>query len=148
MKELSAPSSQIGRFVWQVRDAILCTTPQAVGKYLRDKLFVPFDQFEQEELWLLLLNSRYRLTHLVMVYRGTVDGLNAYPRDLFRAAIRLNAHSLILAHNHPSGAATPSEADFEMTRRVIEAGELLGIWVQDHLVVGKDNWVSINEQGL
>lgn len=139
---------QLGRFVWSVQDGTILNSPLDVAGYLQNQIFTPFEQFEQEEFWVLLLNKRRRLTYQLMVYRGTVDEIRVRPAELFREAIRLNAFALILAHNHPSGDPSLSDEDIQLTKHIKEVGTLLGIEVIDHLVVGKEDWRSFREQGL
>ena len=80
--------------------------------------------------------------------QGTVDHAPVYPREVMRRALELSASSIILVHNHPSGDPTPSGADVEMTRQVVEAGKALRISVHDHLVVGRDGVASLKGLGL
>ena len=80
--------------------------------------------------------------------QGTVDHAPVYPREVMRRALELSASSIILVHNHPSGDPTPSGADVEMTRQVVEAGKALRIGVHDHLVVGRDGVASLKGLGL
>lgn len=80
--------------------------------------------------------------------RGTVDHVPVYPREVVRRALHLNASALILVHNHPSGDPTPSSADMDMTRRVQQAAEALGITLHDHIVIGKSAEVSFRAQGF
>ncbi len=119
-----------------------------VGEYLQRHIFTPFDQFEQEEVWVLLLNARHHLTHQLMAYRGTVTAATVRPAEIFREAVRLNASMLILAHNHPSGDPHPSDNDVQLTKHLKQVGELLEIQVLDHLVIGKEGWVSLRERQL
>jgi DNA repair protein RadC len=79
---------------------------------------------------------------------GTVDHAPVYPREVMRRALELSASAVILAHNHPSGDPTPSSADVEMTRQVIDAGRPLRITVHDHIVVGRDGVASLKALGL
>ncbi|MHB8529756.1 MAG: JAB domain-containing protein, partial [Caulobacteraceae bacterium] len=79
---------------------------------------------------------------------GTVDHAPVYPREVVRRALELSASAVILVHNHPSGDPTPSAADLEMTRQVVEAGRVLKIAVHDHLVVGRENVASLKALGL
>lgn len=72
----------------------------------------------------------------------------AHPREIFRIAVRCSAARIILAHNHPSGNPEPSQADYNFTQRMIEAGELLGIELLDHIVVGENKYISIREKGF
>lgn len=138
----------VSRFVWAVRDPVALTGPRAVGTYLQKNVFTPFEQFEQEEIWVLLLDARNRLTHQMMVYRGTVSMAPVRLSEMFREAVRFNAVSLIMAHNHPSGDPTPSAEDRQITRKVKEAGSVLEVKVLDHLIVGSNRWVSLKEQGM
>ena len=80
--------------------------------------------------------------------RGTVDHVPVYPREVVRRALELQASALILAHNHPSGDPTPSQADVEMTRRIVEACRSVSILVHDHVVVGRDRVASFHDLGL
>ena len=90
-----------------------------------------------ETLQVLLLNTRHRLIRVVEISNGTVDTLLVHAREVFRAAISANASSIVLAHNHPSGDPTPSDADIKVTRDLIRAGHLLKIDVLDHIILGR-----------
>jgi DNA repair protein RadC len=79
---------------------------------------------------------------------GTVDHAPVYPREVMRRALELSASNVILVHNHPSGDPTPSHADIDMTRQVVEAGRTLRIGVHDHLVVGREGVASFKGLGL
>ncbi len=91
---------------------------------------------EQENLIALLLDARHRLMRRVLVSRGTLTRLIIHPRDVFREAIRYNASSLIISHNHPSGDPTPSKADEMLTQEIVEAGKLLRLPLLDHVIIG------------
>ncbi len=80
--------------------------------------------------------------------RGTVDHVPVYPREIIRRALDCNASALILVHNHPSGDPSPSEADIAMTARICRAGEVMGIIVHDHLIIGKNRELSFRAKGL
>ena len=80
------------------------------------------------------------------MFRGTIDGASVYPREVVKAALRRNAAAVILAHNHPSGVAEPSQADRAITRRLTDALGLVDIRVLDHIVVGAGNTVSFAER--
>jgi DNA repair protein RadC len=103
---------------------------------------------EQEELWVLLLDTRNRVLQTQKVYRGSLNSSQARIGELFKAAIRCNAAALIVVHNHPSGDPTPSPDDVAITRAIVEAGRLLDVQVLDHLVIGRGRWVSLKERGL
>lgn len=91
---------------------------------------------EQECMVVLLLDAQHRLIRRVNIAKGSVAGVSCHPRDIFRSAIRYNASSIILAHNHPSGDPRPSKADRVLTEEIVKAGELLRIRVQDHVIIG------------
>jgi DNA repair protein RadC len=103
---------------------------------------------EQEELRVILLDTRNRVIQIVTVYRGSLNSSQVRVGELFRSAIRKNAASIILAHNHPSGDPNPSPDDIVLTRAVVEAGRLLDIEVLDHLVIGGLNHFSLKEHKL
>ena len=103
---------------------------------------------EQEELWVLLLNTRNQVLDIVKVYKGSLNSSQVRVGELFRTAVRQNSAALILVHNHPSGDPTPSPDDVALTRAVVEAGRLLDIEVLDHLVIGQGRWVSLKERKL
>ena len=138
----------LGRFVHTLQEELVVRTPATAATYLLEHVFTPFDTFEQEELVALMLNTQNRVTHSALIYRGTIDSVHVRMAEIFRPAVRVNARSLILAHNHPSGAADPSPEDVRLTTLCAEAARLLDITCLDHIVVGRDVWVSLKERGL
>jgi len=119
------------------------TPSEAAQHFMADMLHL-----EQESLRVMLLNTRNYVLGVHEVYKGNLNGLAVRPADVFREAIRRNSAGLILAHNHPSGDVSPSAEDVAMTHILVEAGEMLGIEVLDHLIIGQGNFVSLREQGL
>jgi len=107
--------------------------PENVVRLLRAKNLVK----QVETLQVLLLNTRRRLIRVEEVIDGTIDQLLVHPREVFKAAIAANAAAVVLAHNHPSGDPTPSEADIKVTRDLIRAGQLLKIDILDHVIIGR-----------
>jgi DNA repair protein RadC len=103
---------------------------------------------EQEELRVILLDTRNRVLKIEKVYRGSVNTSQVRVGELFKAAIRNNAPALIVVHNHPSGDPTPSPDDVAITRAILSAGKLLDVDVLDHLVIGQGRYVSLKERGL
>jgi DNA repair protein RadC len=103
---------------------------------------------EQEELWVILLNTRNQYLSTKSIYRGSLNSSQVRVGELFKDAIRLNAASIIIAHNHPSGDPTPSPDDIAVTRAIVEAGKLLDIDVLDHLIIGSGKYISLKERGL
>jgi DNA repair protein RadC len=102
----------------------------------------------REQVRVLFLDKKNQLIADEVAGEGTVDHAPVYPRELMRRALELSASALILVHNHPSGDPTPSSADVEITRQIVEAGRALRISVHDHLVVGRDGVASFKSLGL
>jgi DNA repair protein RadC len=103
---------------------------------------------EQEELRVLLMDTRNRVQHIETVYRGSVNSSQVRVAEIFKTAIRRNATNLIVIHNHPSGDPTPSPDDIAITRLILQAGELLDVKLLDHIIVGSGRFVSLKERGL
>ena len=101
----------------------------------------------REELHILFVNKRNRLIRAETHQHGTIDHTPAYPREICRRAIELDASSLILVHNHPSGDPTPSRADIDMTTRITTAAATLGISVLDHVIVAGATAISFKAKG-
>lgn len=99
-----------------------------------------------EELWILAVDVRHRVIADEMLARGMLTGVEVHPRDVFRRLIALGAAAVIFCHNHPSGDPSPSRSDIELTARLRETGDLCGIPVLDHVVVGSEGYVSIAER--
>lgn len=118
------------------------------ARYVTTHVFAPFGDFLQEEFVVLLLDSNHRLCYEVALYRGTINSALVRIAEVFREAIRLNAFAILVAHNHPSGNPTPSQEDETLTNALQEAGDLLGITVLDHLVIGENRWISLRRRGV
>lgn len=102
----------------------------------------------QEEFRILLLNTQNQVLRVSTITVGLLDESLVHPRELFREALRHNAAAIIAAHNHPSGDPTPSQQDIAVTRRLRQAGDLMGIELLDHIILGAGRWVSLKEQEL
>jgi len=98
---------------------------------------------EKEQFRILFLDKKNQLIADEVLQEGTVDHTPVYPREVVKRALELSATALILVHNHPSGDPTPSQADVEMTRQVVQVARTLGIQVLDHVIVGKDGHASL-----
>jgi DNA repair protein RadC len=96
----------------------------------------------------LYLDNRHRVLRFDELFRGTIDGTSVYPREVVKEALSVNAAAVILAHNHPSGVAEPSQADERITRRLKSALELVDIRLLDHLIVGEGKATSLASRGL
>ncbi len=103
---------------------------------------------DTEQFRILFLDRRNVLIADEIQQKGTIDHTPVYPREVVKRALELSASAFILVHNHPSGDPTPSQADIDMTRRIVESAKPLGISVHDHLVIGKGSHVSFKSLGL
>lgn len=103
---------------------------------------------DQENFVVIALNNSYRVTSVRVIFVGTVNKCLTHPRDVFRYAIMENATGIIVCHNHPSGNCTPSKDDKETTETVRKAGEIVGIEVLDHIIIGKDDYFSFVEHNM
>jgi len=102
----------------------------------------------REHLYALVLDARNQVRHRRVVSTGTLTESLVHPREVYKEAIRFSAAALVLVHNHPSGDPTPSPEDIATTKRLTEAGKILGIELLDHVVIGDGRWVSLKERGL
>lgn len=120
-------------------------SPQSVEKLLNHV----FDLSNQavENFGIISLNTKNKVVGAHLISKGSLNQTIASPRDVFMNAMLNNASSIILFHNHPSGDSTPSKEDIEITKRMVECGELLGIHVLDHVIVGT-SYSSLKEEGL
>ena len=102
----------------------------------------------QEHFKGLFLNNKHEVLRIRTITIGSLTASIITPRELFREAISTNSAAVIIAHNHPSGDPAPSQEDIDVTKRICQAGEMIGIDVLDHLVIGDGRWVSLKERGL
>jgi DNA repair protein RadC len=130
-------------------DAPLLDNPESIADLLREENRV----YQVEHFQVVLLNTRRRLISVEKISQGTLDTILVHPREVFKTAIAAGASAIVLAHNHPSGDPTPSEADIKVTRELIRAGQLLKIEVLDHVILGRrteardEDYVSLKELG-
>lgn len=103
---------------------------------------------EQELVYIMLLNTKGALIRDILISQGTVNSSVVSPREIFIEAVKHRAVSLVLVHNHPSGDPSPSKQDLSLTRRVKEAGDLIGIRLLDHIIIGDNSYVSLKERGV
>ncbi|MBS4006891.1 MAG: DNA repair protein RadC [Clostridium sp.] len=102
----------------------------------------------REHFRVVLLDSKHKVLGIEEISIGSLNTSLVHPREVFRPAIRKSCASIILLHNHPSGDPTPSREDLDVTRRLSEAGRLIGIEILDHIIIGDGNFVSFREKGL
>ena len=114
----------------------------------RDFLSARLRDLEHEVFCCLYLDKRHRLIQFEELFRGTIDGASVHPREIVKLALQRNSAAVIIAHNHPSGVAEPSQADELITRRVKEALALVDIRLLDHIIIGDGATVSLAERGL
>lgn len=103
---------------------------------------------DREQFRALLLNTKHQLIGREIISIGTLNSSMAHPRELFKNAIKRSAAAMILVHNHPSGDPAPSQEDIGITKRMMEAGGIIGIEILDHLIVGDNRFVSLKARGL
>ena len=137
-------AAELGRRLWPDGDAVaLVRGPETVFDLTRD-----IRAANREHFVGFYLNSRNQVLRREIISIGSLNASIVHPREVYQPAIAVSAASLILAHNHPSGDPTPSEEDLAITRRLVEAGRILGIDILDHVVVTKDAYASFKERKL
>ncbi len=127
----------------QIERGNALSSPQQTRRYLQALL----RDYQREVFGCLMLDNRHRVIAFRELFQGTVNSASVYPREVVKQALADNAAAIILAHNHPSGVAEPSQSDIQITRRLISALELVDIRVLDHLIVG-DEICCFSERGL
>jgi DNA repair protein RadC len=138
---------ELSRRIWKsaaVGEELVFDHPAKIADYYMEEM----RHLEQENLKLLILNTKNVLIRDVDISRGTVNASLATPRELFIEALRYRGVGIILIHNHPSGDASPSREDCLFTKRVQEAGNLMGIPLLDHIIIGDTTYVSLRERGI
>jgi len=118
-------------------------TPRDAAVYLLPQ----FGSRPVEQFGLMMLDTKYRLIRTSIVSVGTLDSSPAHPREIFREAASANAAGIVLFHNHPSGDPQPSREDVDLTKRLVQAGEIMGIDVIDHVVLADTRYFSFREAG-
>lgn len=113
-----------------------------------DRLVLQMGRLEREELRVVILDTKNHVLRVTTVYQGNVSSSLVRVGELYRDAVRLNAASVILVHNHPSGDPSPSPDDLHLTAEALAAGRLLDISLLDHLVIGHDAYVSLRDRGV
>lgn len=137
---------ELGRRLTQVATEERATihSPQDAAELVRYEM----SALEQEELRVILLDTRNGVLNIETIYKGSLNSSQVRVGELFKAAVRRNAASVIVIHNHPSGDPNPSPDDVAVTRAIVNAGRLLDINVLDHLVIGGNRFVSLKERGV
>ena len=134
-----------------VRDGRVATLEPVVIRHPSDTLPIleaELSELAYERFVALALNTKNHLTAVLPVSSGSLNASIVHPRELFQRAILSNAASIIVCHNHPSGDPTPSPEDIALTRKLVEAGQLLDIPILDHVILGYGKYSSFKEMGL
>jgi DNA repair protein RadC len=118
-------------------------SPEDAATYLMTDM----SSLTQEHFVVLFLNVKNEVLHKQTIFIGSLNSSIVHPREIFREAVKRSAASIICAHNHPSGNPTPSPEDIEVTKRLSEAGALMGIEVLDHVIIGDHQFISLKEKG-
>jgi len=126
------------------RESLKFITPQSIADYYMQDM----RHLSREQVLLLMLDSKNKILKDMIISEGTVNTSIMPTREVFIAAMKYEAVNIILLHNHPSGDPTPSAEDIRVTKRLAEAGNLLGITLMDHLIIGDNRYVSLKEQGI
>ncbi|MFS8540999.1 MAG: DNA repair protein RadC, partial [Tissierellales bacterium] len=103
---------------------------------------------KKEHFKVVLLDTKNQIISIEEISVGSSNASIVHPREVFNVAIRKSANSIILVHNHPSGDPTPSKEDIDITHRLVEAGDIIGIRVLDHIIIGDNKYVSLNEKNI
>lgn len=112
------------------------------------QLMQEMKDLQQEHLIAIYLNMKNEMIKRETVFIGSLNQAVAHPREIFKSAVKYSAARILIAHNHPSGVPTPSSNDISFTERIVECGNLMGIEVLDHIIVGANGYVSLREEGI
>ena len=121
-------------------------SPCDVDALARDVL--EMHEMAEENFIILCLNTKNKIAGVHTVSKGSLNASIVHPREVFKAAMLNNASGIICLHNHPSGDPEPSREDIEITHRLVNAGNILGIKVLDHIIIGDGRYISLKEQGM
>lgn len=138
---------ELSKRIWRknaVQEVISFQEPAGIAAYYQEDM----RHMEQEQLHIMLLNTKQRLIRDILISQGTVNASIASPREIFLESLRYHAVYIIMVHNHPSGDPTPSQEDKNLTMRVKEAGNLIGIQLIDHVIIGDNSYISFRERGI
>ena len=138
---------ELSKRIWKsakVTSELICRNPAVIAEYFMEEM----RHKEQEFLKMLILNTKNVLMKDIDISKGTVNASLATPREIFIEALKYRGTSVILLHNHPSGDPTPSNDDCLFTKRVAEAGKMIGISLLDHIIIGDNSYVSLKERGI
>ena len=121
---------------------IVIACPHDVYEFMKE-----LKDFDRERFYAICLDTRHQVVHCEEISSGSAERTVAHPRDVFKSAILSSSTGIILTHNHPSGDPAPSPDDYDVTERLYECGDLLGIEVLDHVIIGRDEYFSFRDSG-
>ncbi len=142
--QLKAVAELVMRIPGGVEEETVIKSPQEASKALMPRL----RYLKQENFSIVLLNTKNRIIAIETVTTGGLNSSIVHPREVFNRAIRRSSAAIILAHNHPSGDPSPSQEDIRVTRRLMDVGQMVGINVLDHIIIGDGNYMSLKEEGV
>lgn len=128
----------------EAKERMSMNAPDTIAAYYMETM----RYYQQEHLMLLMLNTKNKLIRDKVVFKGTVNAALIEPREIFIEAMRHNAVNIIIVHNHPSGDPTPSKEDILITKRIYDAGKLVGIPLLDHIIIGGRHFESLHMNGI
>ena len=126
------------------RKKVKITSPRDISNLLYGEM----SSLNQEILKLIVLDTKNNVIKVTDVFKGSLNSSIVHPREIFNVAIRCNGASIIICHNHPSGDPSPSKEDVNITMRIRECGEIIGINLLDHIIIGENKYISLKEKGI
>ena len=125
-------------------DRFKVTSPQDIANYLMEDM----RYLKKEHFKIIILDTKNKILDVCTISIGSLNSSIVHPREVFHEAVKKSAASILLVHNHPSGETQPSREDISITKRLIEAGELMGIKVLDHIIIGDGVYLSFKEENI
>ncbi|EGQ22620.1 RadC family protein [Sporosarcina newyorkensis] len=138
-------AAELGKRLYRTapQDRYKIRSPEDAANYLMTDM----SSLNQEHFVALFLNVKNEVLHKQTIFIGSLNSSIVHPREVFREAFKRSAASMIISHNHPSGDTTPSREDIEVTKRLMEAGAIMGIDVLDHIIIGDQKFISLKDKG-
>lgn len=138
---------ELSRRIWKreaVKSPLVFQSPQEIADFYMEDM----RHKDREEFHLMLFNTKQHFIRDILLSKGTVNASLASPREIMIEALRWHAVNLALVHNHPSGDPAPSNEDIRLTKRAVQAAEIIGIRIIDHIIIGDNSYISLKERGL
>ncbi|ARD47036.1 DNA repair protein RadC [Sporosarcina sp. P33] len=138
-------AAELGKRLYRTppQDRYKIRSPEDAANYLMTDM----SSLNQEHFVVLFLNVKNEVLHKQTIFIGSLNSSIVHPREVFREAFKRSAASMIISHNHPSGDTTPSREDIEVTKRLMEAGSIMGVDVLDHIIIGDQKYISLKDKG-